>query len=213
MSFTLKEIEDYCEQNSETENELISSLNRNTHAKVLNPRMLSGHLQGRLLAMFSKMINPSRILEIGTYTGYSALCLAEGLKPNGILITIDKNEELEVLARSYFDKSPFVNQIEFIIGNAMDIIDTVGTNFDLVFIDADKSNYLNYFEKVLPLVRKGGFVIADNVLWSGKVIDSTIKMDKDTQAILDFNANVTADKRVTNLLLPIRDGLMVVQKL
>lgn len=213
MSFTLKEIESYCEQNSEPENEILFSLNRNTHAKVLNPRMLSGHLQGRLLATFSKMIKPSRILEIGTFTGYSALCLAEGLTTNGLLITIDKNEELESITRSYFDKSKYVNQIDYIIGNAMEVIDQVGSDFDLVFIDADKSNYLNYFEKTLPLVKTGGFIIADNVLWSGKVIDNTIKIDNDTQAILDFNTTVTADKRVANLLIPIRDGLMVVQKL
>ncbi len=213
MSFTLKEIEAYCEQNSEPENEILFSLNRNTHAKVLNPRMLSGHLQGRLLATFSKMIKPSRILEIGTFTGYSALCLAEGLTTNGLLITIDKNEELESITRSYFDKSKYVNQIDYIIGNAMEVIDQVGSDFDLVFIDADKSNYLNYFEKTLPLVKTGGFIIADNVLWSGKVIDNTIKIDNDTQAIMDFNTTVTADKRVANLLIPIRDGLMVVQKL
>tara|TARA_R110002124_G_scaffold57121_1_gene160388 strand:- start:1084 stop:1725 length:642 start_codon:yes stop_codon:yes gene_type:complete len=213
MTFTSKEIEDYCERNSDSENELLAGLNRNTHAKVLNPRMLSGHLQGRLLATFSKMIKPNRILEIGTYTGYSAICLAEGLSKDGHLITIDKNEELETMARAYFQKSEYASQIEYIIGNAMKVIDTVGDNFDIIFIDADKSNYLNYYEKTLPLLKVGGYIIADNVLWSGKVVSDLMKIDKDTQAILDFNRTVTSDQRVSNLLLPIRDGLMIVQKL
>jgi caffeoyl-CoA O-methyltransferase len=214
MKFLPEEIEMYSEAHTDPENELLKSLNRNTHANVLNPRMLSGHIQGRFLSLISKMVNPDRILEIGTYTGYSALCLCEGLRQDGKLVTIDINEELETFTRSYFDQSPFAKQIDYKIGNAVDIIPQLEDTFDIVFIDADKKNYSNYFELCLNKTRKGGFILADNVLWSGKVINTDLpKIDRDTQAMLDFNQQVHEDSRVSNLLLPIRDGLMILQKL
>lgn len=214
MKFLAEEIEVYSETHTENENELLKSLNRETHANVLNPRMLSGHLQGRFLSMISRMICPGKILEIGTYTGYSALCLCEGLKVGGKLITLDINEELETLTQRYFDQSEFNDQIDYRIGNALDIIPTLTDTFDLVFMDADKSNYINYFNLCIDKVRPGGFILADNVLWSGKVVDKELKkIDKDTQALLDFNNMVHEDERVSNILLPIRDGLMILQKL
>ncbi|MBE9460443.1 O-methyltransferase [Dyadobacter subterraneus] len=214
MKFLAEEIELYSETHTENENELLKSLNRETHANVLNPRMLSGHLQGRFLSMISRMICPEKILEIGTYTGYSALCLCEGLKTGGKLITLDINEELETLTQRYFDQSEFSNQIDYRIGNALDIIPTLTDTFDLVFMDADKINYMNYFNLCIDKVRPGGFILADNVLWSGKVVDKELKkIDKDTQALLDFNNMVHEDERVSNILLPIRDGLMILQKL
>lgn len=214
MKFLAEEIELYSETHTENENELLKSLNRETHANVLNPRMLSGHLQGRFLSMISRMICPEKILEIGTYTGYSALCLCEGLKTGGKLITLDINEELETLTQRYFDQSEFSNQIDYRIGNALDIIPTLTDSFDLVFMDADKINYISYFNLCIDKVRPGGFILADNVLWSGKVVDKELKkIDKDTQALLDFNNMVHEDERVSNILLPIRDGLMILQKL
>ncbi len=214
MKFLAEEIETYSETHTENENELLKSLNRETHANVLNPRMLSGHLQGRFLSMISRMIRPEKILEIGTYTGYSALCLCEGLQKDGKIITIDINEELETLTRRYFDKSEFADQIDYIIGNAVEIIPTLNDTFDLVFMDADKINYISYFNLCLDKVRPGGFILADNVLWSGKVFDKELKkIDKDTQALMDFNKMMQEDNRVSNVLLPIRDGLMILQKL
>lgn len=214
MKFLAEEIEKYSETHTENENELLKSLNRDTHANVLNPRMLSGHLQGRFLSMIARMIAPEKILEIGTYTGYSALCLCEGLQKNGRLITLDINEELEDFTRRYFNESPFANQIDYRIGNAIDIIPELSETFDLVFIDADKINYFSYFNLCIDKVRPGGFILADNVLWSGKVVDKTLKkIDKDTQALLDFNRMMHEDPRVSNILLPLRDGLMILQKL
>lgn len=213
MKFLVEEIEEYSAAHTEEENALLKSLNRDTHANVLSPRMLSGHVQGRFLSMISRMIRPDRILEIGTYTGYSGICFCEGLNPGGKLVTIDVNEELETFTRRYFDQTPFKDQIDYRIGNAMDIIPTLTDTFDLVFIDADKINYSSYFNLCLEKVRKGGFLIADNVLWSGKVVEPLKKADKDTQALLDFNRMVHEDPRVSNILLPIRDGLMILQKL
>ena len=212
MEFIAPEIDEYCVAHTSPESSLIGKLNRETHAKVLQARMLSGHFQGRLLAMFSQMLQPTNILEIGTYTGYSALCMAEGLTESGKLITIDVNEELESLVRSYFEQSIFHEKIDFRIGNALDIIPTLTETFDLVFIDADKLNYASYYDLVFDKVRKGGYIISDNVLWSGKVADST-KKDKDTVSIRAFNQKIHLDNRVENILLPIRDGLMVVRKL
>lgn len=212
MEFIAPEIDEYCGEHTSPENELLSKLNRETHAKVLQARMLSGHLQGRFLAMLSQMIQPNNILEIGTYTGYSALCLAEGLTENGKLITLDVNEELETFVRNFFKESPLNNKIDFRIGNAIEIIPTLTETFDLVFIDADKLNYANYYDLVFEKVRKGGFIISDNVLWSGKVADRT-KNDKDTLAIRAFNKKLHDDNRVENILLPIRDGLLVVRKI
>lgn len=213
MKFLAQEIEAYSVEHTEIESELLKSLNRETHANILNPRMLSGHLQGRFLSMISRMIRPDRILEIGTYTGYSALCLCEGLNAGGKLITIDINEELETFTRRFFASSPFTVYIDYRIGQATDIIPTLTETFDLVFIDADKSNYATYFNLCIDKVRKGGFIIADNVLWSGKVVQDDIKIDKDTRALLDFNKMVHEDDRVSNILLPIRDGLMILQKI
>jgi caffeoyl-CoA O-methyltransferase len=214
MKFLAEEIEDYSATHTEQENELLKSLNRDTHANVLSPRMLAGHLQGRFLSMISRMIQPSRILEIGTYTGYSAICLCEGLKPGGRLTTIDVNEELETFTRNYFERAALTDSIDYRIGNALDIIPTLTDTFDLVFIDADKINYTNYYNLCLDVVRTGGFIIADNVLWSGKIVQQPgAKTDKDTQALLDFNRMVQDDPRVSNILLPIRDGLMIFQKL
>lgn len=212
MEFIPEDIQKYVEEHSGQESELLAQLNRETHQKVLMPRMLSGHLQGRVLSMISHMMKPNRILEIGTYTGYSAICLAEGLTEGGQLVTLDKNEEIEEMVRDYFEKAGLTDKIDYRLGNAMDIIPDLEGPFDLVFIDADKKNYLNYFNLVLEKVRIGGFIIADNVLWSGKVVQTDKKIDTDTQAILDFNRSMEDDDRVENVLLPIRDGLMVVRR-
>lgn len=213
MEFLDKLISEYTENHTEPESELLSKLTRETYLKVLMPRMLSGHLQGRVLSMLSHMIKPLNILEIGTYTGYSALCLAEGLQENGKLVTLDINEELEDFVREFFDASPFASQIEYKIGNALNTIPTLNFNFDLVFIDADKINYTHYYDLVFDKVNQGGYIIIDNVLWSGKVIvKEGAKIDVDTQAILDFNKRVHLDPRVQNVLFPIRDGLMILRK-
>ena len=213
MEFLDKGITDYIESHTMPESPLLKKLNRDTQANILMPRMLSGHFQGRVLSMISHMIRPAAILEIGTFTGYSAICLAEGLQENGRLHTIDINEELESMVRSYIREAGLENRINYYIGNALDIIKSLDIQFDLVFIDADKENYSNYYELVFDKVRKGGFIIADNVLWSGKVIGADLKTDKDTKAILDFNNRVHNDERVENVLLPIRDGLMILRKL
>ena len=210
MEFLNEVIQRYSEQHSTPESELLKRINRETHLSVLKPRMLSGHLQGRVLSMISKMIHPSSILEIGTYTGYSAICLAEGLKPNGKLITLDVNEELEEKVRGYFAEAGLSQVVDFRIGNALEIIPTINSSFDLVFIDADKENYSQYYDLVFDKVRTGGIMLADNVLWSGKVIDT--KPDRDTRAIIDFNKKVSQDSRVESVLLPIRDGIMMLRK-
>jgi caffeoyl-CoA O-methyltransferase len=191
---------------------LLQELNRETWAKVIMPRMLSGHLQGRALAMFSRMIRPQRILEIGTYTGYSALCLAEGLSENGKLYTIDINEELEEMVNRFVNASPYRDRIISLTGNAMNIIAELNETFDLVFIDADKENYSNYFDMVMEKLRPGGFIIADNVLWSGNVLKDEKDMDEETLALHRFNSKVQNDTRIENVLLPVRDGLMMIQK-
>lgn len=213
MDFLPEDISTYVEEHTREESELLARINRDTHAKVLKPRMLSGHLQGRVLAMFSQMIRPRRILEIGTYTGYSALCFAEGLADDGEIHTIDVNEELEDRVRSYFEQTPFTDKIHFHIGNALEIIPTLDESWDLVFIDADKENYLRYYELVLDRIRPGGFIIADNVLWSGKVLKDRDSLDLDTRTLVEYNERVQNDKRVENLLLPVRDGLMICRKL
>lgn len=212
MDFLPKEISSYSENHTDAESELLKRLNRETHAHILKPRMLSGHYQGRLLSMFSKMLAPKLVLEIGTFTGYSALCLAEGLAENGKLITIEINEELQSIAQKYFKESAYSAQIEQIIGDAADIIPNIPNEIDLAFIDADKKNYAKYYELIIGKMRKGGIIIADNVLWSGKVAQAD-KIDKDTQTLRDYNLLVQTDNRVENILLPIRDGLMVARKL
>ncbi|MFT6845904.1 MAG: caffeoyl-CoA O-methyltransferase, partial [Flavobacteriales bacterium] len=207
------EIEAYALQCTSDESELLNKINRDTHINVLQPRMLSGAFQGRLLSMLSHMVNPVFILEIGTYTGYSALCLAEGLTKNGKLLTIDINEELETRCRSFFDESLYAQQIDMKIGDAMEIIPTIQEEIDLVFIDADKANYSNYFELCLPKLRTGGFMIVDNVLWSGKVLQEAKPNDIETEALQVFNEKLKNDSRVSQVLLPVRDGLTLIRKL
>lgn len=211
MEFLDPRLLKYSELHTTPEPELLRQLNRDTHAHVLKPRMLSGHLQGRFLSMMSHMVRPNSILEIGTYTGYSAICLAEGLAPGGKLITIEKNEELEERLRLTFERANLAGRVDLKIGNALSVVPTLPGPFDIVFIDADKENYGNYFDLVIDKVRPGGFVIADNVLWSGKVLDE--KPDKDTKAILHFNDRVQRDTRVENILIPIRDGILLMRRL
>ncbi len=213
MDFLPEKIEEYIENLTTSESEELANLNRETHLKIMSPRMLSGHIQGRFLSLISHMIQPAYILEIGTYTGYSALCLAEGLKENGKLITIDRNEELDSIIEKYLKSSKYGNQIDFRIGNATAIIPELPNGIDLVFIDADKPNYSNYFDLVIDKVKPGGFILADNVLWSGKVVEPIKQNDKSTIAIHEFNQKVHDDNRVENVLLPIRDGIMALRKL
>ena len=212
MDFIDPLIEAYALEHTEKESDLLFNLNRQTHLKVLQPRMLSGHLQGRILSFISTAIKPKNILEIGTYTGYSALCLAEGLPENGKMVTIDKNVELETMVKKYLSDSPFNSQIEFINANAIDAIPSLNLKWDLVFIDADKENYINYFDLVIDQVNKGGWIIADNVLWSGKVLEEPDTKDKETIILKKFNEKVHQDSRVRNVLFPVRDGMMVMIK-
>ena len=213
MDFLDEKLTSYVETHTKPESGLLQQLNRETWAKVLMPRMLSGHLQGRVLSMFCKMIQPDRILEIGTYTGYSALCMAEGLTPDGKLYTIDINEELEEIVQRYSKQSPYREKIITLTGNATSIIPGLNETFDLVFIDADKENYSNYYDLVFEKVKHGGYIIADNVLWSGNVLKKKSEMDEETQAIDSFNKKVINDNRVENVLFPVRDGLMVIRKI
>lgn len=213
MEFINELLLKYCEDNSASETPALQKLNRYTHAKVLQPRMLSGHLQGRFLSMLSKLIGPMHILEIGTYTGYSAICLAEGLKPGGKLVTIDINPELEGVIREHFEAAQLQDCIQFIVGDAYQIIRTLPQTFDLIFIDADKQNYAKYFDLVIDRLNPGGLIVADNVLWSGKVIDDQARIkDKDTIALHAFNQKVNADTRVEVLMLPLRDGITLIRK-
>jgi caffeoyl-CoA O-methyltransferase len=209
MHFISQELENYIEQHSENETALLAALNKETYQKILLPRMLSGHFQGRVLSMLSKLIRPVNILEIGTFTGYAALCLCEGMQENGQLHTIDIKEELVDFQRKYFDKSPWGNQIVQHLGEAISILPKLEMNFDLVFIDADKENYINYFELILPKINKGGIILSDNVLWSGKVLEPLQKNDLSTKVLLEYNELLKNDSRVETVLLPIRDGLTV----
>lgn len=213
MHFLPEDIDDYVERHSENEPELLQQLNRETNQKILQPRMLSGHYQGRVLSIISKLANPKNILEIGTYTGYSALCLAEGIQPNGELHTIDINEELFDFQRKYFDKSDYGNQIIQHLGNALDIVPKLNKTFDLVFIDADKENYTNYFKAIINKLNTGGIILSDNVLWSGKVLDTIFKKDDtSTPALIEYNKLLKEDNRVETVVLPIRDGLTISRK-
>ena len=209
MNFLPENIDDYAVNHSEDEPKLLKELSKETWQKVLIPRMLSGHFQGRILSILSKLIHPKSILEIGTYTGYSALCLAEGLQKDGILHTIDKNEELFDIQKKYFNKSTYKNQIKQHLGNALDIIPTINHTFDLVFIDADKPNYSNYFYAIINKMNKGGVIISDNVLWSGKVVEEVNEKDINTLEIMKYNKLLKEDIRVETVLLPIRDGLTI----
>jgi predicted O-methyltransferase YrrM len=212
MHFIAEKIDDYAVRHSEDEPELLKQLSRETHQKILQPRMLSGHYQGRVLSMISKLVNPKNVLEIGTYTGYSALCLAEGLQKDGQLHTIDINEELFDFQRKYFDKSGFGKQIHQHLGNALELVPKLDMIFDLVFIDADKENYANYFEMVIEKVNPGGLILSDNVLWSGKVIEAVEPDDLDTKALIEYNTLLKDDKRIETIVLPIRDGLTISRK-
>jgi len=209
MHFISEELEAYVEQHSQNEPELLVKLFKETHQKILQPRMLSGHFQGRVLSMLSKIINPKNILEIGTYTGYAALCLAEGLQKDGTLDTIDIKEELVSIQRKYFDLSPWKEQIVAHLGDALEIIPTLNKKYDLVFIDADKENYINYFNMIVPMMNPGGIILSDNVLWSGKVLEALNPKDMSTKVLLEYNEMVNNDPRVETVLLPIRDGLTV----
>lgn len=209
MHFISEKLDDYVVKHSEEEPALLKALTRETYQKVLQPRMLSGHYQGRILSVLSKLIRPKTILELGTFTGYSALCLAEGLNKNGVLHTIDINEELVDFQRQYFDKSDYGSQIIQHLGSALDIIPTIETTFDLVFMDADKPNYINYFHQIIDKLNQGGVILSDNVLWSGKVIESLDPSDISTKIVLEYNTLLKEDSRLETVLLPIRDGLTI----
>lgn len=209
MNFLSEELDNYVTLHSQDEPELLAQLNKETHQKILQPRMLSGHFQGRVLSMLSKIIHPSTILEVGTYTGYATLCLAEGLAENGTIDTLDNEEELFAFQRKYFEKTIWTNQITQHLGDALDIIPTLNKKYDLVFIDADKENYINYFHLIVPMMNKGGIILSDNVLWSGKVLEELKPNDITTKILLEYNQLLKDDARVETVLLPIRDGLTI----
>ena len=209
MNFLPENIDQYVVNHSQKEPDLLQELSKETWQKILNPRMLSGAFQGRVLSMIAKLIQPKNVLEIGTYTGYSALCIAEGLAEKGTIDTIDKNEELEDLQSKYFQKSGFRKQIKQHVGNALEIIPTIDKKFDLVFIDADKSNYSNYFHLIIDKMNTGGIILSDNVLWSGKIVEKLDPKDNDTKALLEYNTLLNTDDRIETVLLPIRDGLTI----
>jgi caffeoyl-CoA O-methyltransferase len=210
MDFLPEDLLKYVEDHTSSESDLLRKINRETHALIMRPRMLSGHIQGRFLSLVSHLIRPECILEIGTYTGYSAICMAEGLSATGKLITIDINAELETRARNYFQLAGLTEKVDYRVGDAKEIIPLLTVTFDLVFIDADKENYALYYDLVFDKVRPGGVILADNVLWSGKITDN--KPDKDTRALQAFNLKINNDIRVENMLLPLRDGIMMVRK-
>lgn len=212
MEFIGEDLLAYCESHSTNEDDVLKSLNRETHAKILSPRMLSGHLQGQFLTFISSMIQPECILEIGTYTGYSAICLARGLKPNGKLITIDVNDELKEMVEQYLSKANVLASCEVLSGDAEKIIPTLNEKFDLIFIDANKEAYSRYYDIIFGKLRVGGYILADNVLWSGNVIKEEKDWDRDTKHIVAFNEKVNADSRTEKILLPIRDGLYLIKK-
>jgi caffeoyl-CoA O-methyltransferase len=206
------DLEAYCSLHSEAESPLLAEITRYTNLSQVYPRMLSGHLQGRLLSLISKLLQPNYILEIGTFTGYSALCLAEGLQANGKLVTLEKNPEMEDVAQGFFSKSPYKQHIELLMGDAIELIPTLDMTFDLIFLDADKTEYLSYYQAVIDKLRPGGVILADNVLWGGKVLGPAQKLDKELKGILDFNKFVHTDPRVESLMLPLRDGISVLRK-
>jgi len=209
MEFISEKLTEYISKNSNTEPEILARLNQETHQKILKPRMLSGHIQGRFLSMLSKMKSPSTILEIGTYTGYGTLCLSEGLKKGGKIFTIDRNEELLKIQNKYFEESGKRDKIIQLTGNAKEILNDLNETYDLVFIDADKENYIEYFNQVSERLNKNGIIISDNVLWSGKVLDSSLEKDEETNALVNFNKILNEDKRFETVILPLRDGLSI----
>lgn len=209
MDFISEKLTEYISRNSNIEPEILARLNQETHQKILKPRMLSGHIQGRFLSMISKMKSPSTILEIGTYTGYGTLCLSEGLKEDGKIFTIDRNEELLKIQNKYFEESGKRDKIIQLTGNAKEILNDLNETYDLVFIDADKENYIEYFKQVSERLNKNGIIISDNVLWSGKVLDSSLEKDEETNALVNFNKILNEDKRFETIILPLRDGLSI----
>lgn len=212
MEFISEELTDYCIKHSDAEEALLKEVSRQTHLKTLQPRMLSGHLQGMFLSMISSLAKPKYILEIGTFTGYSALCLAKGLQAEGKLITLDNNAETSLLAKDFFNRSEYKNQIEFILGNAAEEIKKLNYKFDIVFIDADKKNYSLYYDLVFDKLNTGGLIMADNVLWSGKILDLENNKDADTLALDAFSKKIAADTRVEKLMLPLRDGVTLIRR-
>jgi len=211
MDFLPENIQKYISDISQSESPILKELNRYTNSKVILPRMLSGHVQGRFLSMISKLVNPEIIVEVGTYTGYSCLCLAEGLKKNGKIITIEKDEEFASIAKKFFNRSKYKEKISLLIEDATTAIENISEKIDLVFIDADKVNYSKYYDMLFPKLKIGGLIVADNVLWSGKVTEDV--SDNETQSIKNFNTKVKNDERVENLIVGIRDGIMVCQKI
>ncbi len=211
MDFLPENIQKYISDNSQSESLILKELNRYTNSKVILPRMLSGHVQGRFLSMISKLVNPEIIVEVGTYTGYSCLCLSEGLKKNGKIITIEKNEEFASIAKKFFDRSKYKEKISLLVEDATIAIENINEKIDLAFIDADKLNYTKYYDMLFPKLKAGGLIVADNVLWSGKVTEDV--SDNETQSIKNFNTKVKNDQRVENLIVGIRDGIMVCQKI
>ena len=209
MDFISEKLTEYISRNSNIEPEILARLNQETHQKILKPRMLSGHIQGRFLSLISKMKSPSTILEIGTYTGYGTLCLSEGLKEDGKIFTIDRNEELLKIQNKYFEESGKRDKIIQLTGNAKEILNDLNETYDLVFIDADKENYIEYFKQVSERLNKNGIIISDNVLWSGKVLDSSLEKDEETNALVNFNKILNEDKRFETVILPLRDGLSI----
>ena len=210
MNFISDQLQQYIDNHSMEESDLLKALDRETHQKVLQPRMLSGSYQGRLLALLAKMIGPKKILEVGTYTGYSTLCMAEGLNTGGLIDTIDHNEELADMQRRYFDQSPYASQIVQHLGEAIDILKTLAGPYDLVFLDADKENYPHYFDLIIDKLETGGILLSDNVLWSGKVLEKAT--DEATSALQEYNHKINTDARVESVVLPIRDGLTITRK-
>lgn len=209
MDFLPEKLGDYILEHTQEEPELLRQLNNETWQKIMVPRMLSGHFQGRVLSMISKLVHPRTILEIGTYTGYSALCLAEGMKKNGVLHTIDRNEELVEIQKKYFDKSDYKKIIIQHLGDALEILPGLSEKFDLVFVDADKGNYINYFNAIIEKMNHGGVILSDNVLWSGKVTEKVNPKDIDTLALIEYNKLLKNDIRVESIILPIRDGITI----
>lgn len=208
----LNEIDNYILNHIDTEDEVLTELDRETNLKVIGARMISGHLQGQVLTMLSKMIQPKNILELGTFTGYSAICLAKGLQVGGKLVTIEIDDELETLAQKYFIKAGIADKVEQRIGSALEIIPTLNDSFDLVFMDADKREYVKYFDLLIDKLSSGAYIIADNTLWSGKVLDTPKSDDRQTIGILDFNTKIKSDPRVEKVILPLRDGMTVIRK-
>lgn len=212
MDFISTELNEYVCEHTTPESDILRELNRETHVKILQPRMLSGAFQGRFLTLIAQLVRPQKVLEIGTYTGYSALAFLEGMPENGTITTIDINEELEDFVRSFLTKANVEQRVNYLIGNALEIIPTLEMDFDLVFLDADKRNYLSYYKQLIDNLKSGAYILADNVLWSGKVVEPLDPKDIDTHEILAFNKYVQEDERVENILLPIRDGLMLIRK-